>query len=358
MGKSNRLEALRRKIDSLDNKILSLLNDRGQSVKEIGAVKAQQGVDVFAVTREREILNRLAEINKGPFSSDAVDDIFQAIFAASRSLQKRTVVAFFGPEATFTHQVAIKHFGRNCEFLALPTISDVFSEVERKRAEYGVVPIENSTEGMVNHTLDMFMGSDLVITSEREERIHQNLFSISGQLKGIKTVYSHPQALAQCRKWLELHLPKATVVEAASTSDAAVKATMDPSSAAISSLLAGQIYHLKPVSLNIEDAPDNTTRFLVIGHHSSEPTGKDKTSIFLAIKDKVGALHDMLNAFKNSGINLTKIESRPTKKKKWEYLFFVDFIGHQADKNVQKALTLVRRQCTHLKILGSYPYGD
>ncbi len=358
MAKQHNLEALRKKIDGLDNKILALLNERGKAVKAIGAVKAQQGVDVFAVTREREIVERLTDANKGPFSAEAIEDIFQAIFAASRSMQKRTVVAFFGPEATFTHQVAIKHFGRNCEFIPMPTIPDVFSEVERRRAEYGVVPVENSTEGMVNHTLDMFMESDLVITSEREERIHQNLLSISGNRKAIKTVYSHPQALAQCRKWLELHLPKVAIHEAASTADAAVKATLDPSSAAISSALAGQIYHLKPVELSIEDTPDNATRFLVIGHHNSRPSGKDKTSILISIKDKVGALHDMLNCFRESNINLTKIESRPTKKRAWEYLFFVDFIGHEEDKRVAKALESLRRHSTHLKILGSYPYGD
>jgi chorismate mutase/prephenate dehydratase len=297
------------------------------------------------------------EKNKGPFSHESDEDIFQGIFAASRSLQKRVTVAFFGPEATFTHQAALKHFGRNCEFIPLPSIPDVFSEVERNRAEYGVVPIENSTEGMVNHTLDMFMESDLMITAEREERIHQNLLSIAGSVKSVKTVYSHPQALAQCRKWLDLHLPNVTIHEAASTADAAVKATLDPSSAAIASSLAGQIYHLKPVELNIEDTPDNATRFLVIGRKSSAPSGKDKTSIVVWIKDRVGALHDMLNVFKEAKINLTKIESRPTKKKAWEYIFFVDFIGHQSEKNVQHALEILGRQCANLKVLGSYPYG-
>ncbi len=357
MAKSAKINSLRKSIDSLDDKILALLNQRGKAVKEIGFIKAKNNVDVFAVSREREILDRLAEKNKGPFTNESLEDIFQGIFAASRSLQKRVKVAFFGPEATFTHQVAIKHFGRNCEFIPLPSISDVFSEVERNRAEYGVVPIENSTEGMVNHTLDMFMESDLVITAEREERIHHNLLSIAGSIKAIKTIYSHPQPLGQCRKWLELHLPNATIHEAASTADAAVKATLDPTSAAIASALAGQIYHLKPVALNIEDSPDNATRFLVIGRKSSGTSGKDKTSIVVSIKDRVGALHDMLNVFKEGKINLTKIESRPTKKKAWQYIFFVDLIGHQSEKNVQHALDVLSRQCSNLKVLGSYPYG-
>jgi chorismate mutase / prephenate dehydratase len=357
MPDSSKLNKIRKTIDGLDDKILSLLNQRGKAVQEIGQIKAKSGVDVFAVSREREILERLTSKNKGPFTPEAIEDIFQGIFAASRSLQRRVKVAFFGPEATFTHQVAIKHFGRNCEFIPLPSISDVFSEVERNRAEYGVVPIENSTEGMVNHTLDMFMASDLVITAEREERIHQSLLSIAGSLKGIKTVYSHPQALAQCRKWLDLHLPDVAIHEAASTADAAVKATLDPTSAAIASSLAAQIYHLKPVALNIEDSPDNATRFLVIGRNSSAPSGKDKTSIVVSVKDRVGALHDMLNVFKEAKINLTKIESRPTKKKAWQYIFFVDLIGHQSEKNVQHALDALRHQGTQLKVLGSYPYG-
>ncbi len=357
MAKTGKINSLRKSIDALDDKILALLNLRGKAVKEIGLIKAKSGVDVFAVSREREILDRLAGKNKGPFSTESIEDIFQSIFASSRSLQKRVNVAFFGPEATFTHQVAIKHFGRNCEFVPFPSIPDVFSEVERNRAEYGVVPIENSTEGMVNHTLDMFMESDLVITAEREERIHHTLLSIAGSLKSIKTIYSHPQPLGQCRKWLELHLPKITIHEAASTADAAVKATLDPTSAAIASTLAGQIYHLKSLALNIEDTPDNATRFLVIGRKSSGPSGKDKTSIVVSIKDKVGALHDMLNVFKDGKINLTKIESRPTKKKAWEYIFFVDLIGHQSEKNVQQALETLGKQCSNLKVLGSYPYG-
>lgn len=351
------LDKLRREIDSIDDKILALLTNRGRIAKDIGRIKAERGENVFAVDREAEILSRLADRNKGPIPSESVEDIFREVFTACRSLQKRIDVAFFGPEATFTHQAAIKHFGRNAQFTAVPSIKDVFFEVERRRADYGVVPIENSTEGVVNHTLDMFVESDVHIVAEREEPISHCLLSVSGKASAVKKVYSHPQALAQCRKWLDSHLPGVTLHESASTADAAVHATLDPSSAAIASELAAQIYHLKAVALRIEDSPDNATRFLVIGREIPKPTGRDKTSVLFSVKDRVGALYDVLEPFRAAGISLTKIESRPTKKRAWEYLFFVDFVGHQSDKPIRSALSDLSRRCKHLKILGSYPYG-
>lgn len=355
MKKPQSLEACRKQIDVIDDKLLELLNQRGNLATQIGHIKAEKGDTVFASGREGEILARLADHNKGPLSSEAIQDIFQSIFATCRSLQKRVGVAFFGPEGTFTHQVAIKHFGRHSEFQAVPSIPDVFFEVERKRADYGVVPIENSTEGVVNHTIDMFIDSNLQIVAEREEPIAQNLFSVSGKLKSVKSIYSFPQALAQCRKWLDSHLPGVAIHEAASTADAALHATLDGSSAAIASQLAGQIYHLKPVALRIEDTTDNATRFLVIGRETPKPSGKDKTSIVFSVKDKVGALYEVLEPLRKAGVNLTKIESRPTKKKAWEYLFFVDFLGHRSEKRIDKALLGLRRRCNFLKVLGSYP---
>lgn len=353
----NPLDKVRKKIDHVDDKILSLLNERAQLAKDVGKIKAKQGEKVFASDRESAILNRVLEKNPGQMPNESVQDIFQTIITASRSLQKNLKVAFFGPEATFTHQAAIRHFGRNVDFIAVPTIRDVFFEVERNRADYGVVPIENSTEGVVNHTLDMFQESKLHIVAERAEPISHALLSISGKIKDIKTVYSFPHAIAQCRKWLDAHLPRVTIHEAASTADAAVQATLDSSCAAIASELAGRMYNLKPVALKIEDTTDNATRFLVIGHEISKSSGRDKTSVMFSIKDHVGALHEMLLPFEAANINLTKIESRPTKKKAWDYVFFVDFIGHQSDKNVQSALNDLRERCTSLKVLGSYPYG-
>jgi chorismate mutase/prephenate dehydratase len=357
MKKTDSLDAHRHKIDGIDDKILGLLNDRANVVKEIGRVKAKNGASILSANRESEILNRLMEENRGPLPNESISDIFQTVFTASRALQKRLTISYFGPEATFTHMAAIKHFGRNADYMAVPSITDVFYEVERNRADFGVVPIENSTEGVVNHTLDMFISSDLKIIAEREEAITQNLLSISGNIKAVKSVYSHAQALAQCRKWLDVHLPNATVHEAASTSDAALHATLDASAAAIASQLAAQIYNLKPVATGIEDFSENATRFLIIGKNVAPPTGRDRTSIMFSIKDHVGALYEMLEPFRKAGLNLTKIESRPTKKKAWEYLFFVDFIGHESDKHVQKALDDLQHKVVKLKVLGSYPYG-
>lgn len=353
----NPLQKHRSSIDAIDNELLALLNKRAHVVEAIGRIKAENGEQVFSSERERAILDRLADLNKGPLQLEAVNDIFQSIFTAHRSLQRKLQIAYFGPEATFTHQLAVKHFGRNCDYIPLPSIRDVFNEVEGKRADYGVVPIENSTEGIVNHTLDMFVNSDLVIVAEREEAISHHLFSVSGELKKVKGVYSHPQALAQCRKWLEARLPHASIHETASTADAAVHATLDPTAAAIASQAAGEIYHLRSVATKIEDSLDNTTRFLVIGQTVTPPTGKDKTSVLFSVKDRVGALYDILQVFKKANLNMTKIESRPTKKKVWEYIFFVDFIGHQSDGRVKRALAQLRNKTAHLKILGSYPYG-
>ena len=357
MKKQDPLASYRRQIDRIDDQLLSLLNRRAALAKEIGRVKAKTGENVFSSGRELEILGRLTEKNSGPIPDESVEDIFQTIFTACRSLQRRVRIAYLGPEATFTQQVAIKHFGRNGEFTPVPSIRDVFVEVGRRRADFGVVPIENSTEGVVNHTLDMFMDSNLHIVAEREEPISHNLLSASGRRSAIKAIYSHPQALAQCRNWIDSHLPGVAIHETASTADAAVHATLDGSSAAIASLLAAQTYHLKPVALNIEDSADNATRFLVIGHDIPEPSGRDKTSVLFSIKDRVGALYEILQPFRTAGVNLTKIESRPTKKKAWEYIFFVDFIGHQSEKRVQKALGELRKRCKLLKVLGSYPYG-
>lgn len=358
MAKKDPLIDQRNKIDSIDDQLLRLLAQRAAVAKEIGKIKARKGEDIFASNREQEIVNRLMSKNDGPLPDEALEDIFSAIFTSCRFLQKRIEVVYFGPEATFTHQAAIRHFGRNARFTGVPSIKDVFTEVERKRADFGVVPIENSTEGVVNHTLDMFVDSDLKIIAEREEPISENLMNVSGNIKAIKTIYSHPQALAQCRKWLDTHLPSVTIHESASTADAAVRATLDGSCAAIASLLAARIYHLKPVALNIEDSPENATRFLVIGHTTPAPTGKDKTSVLFSVRDRVGALYEMLTPFRKANINLTKIESRPTKAKAWQYIFFVDFIGHIVEKRVQSALADLRRKCTYLKVLGSYPYGS
>lgn len=354
----NPLEKIRKKIDRIDQDILKGLVRRALCAREIGKLKNRSGSEIYSVAREREIIDRLLAQKIGPMEPEDVETIFQEIFNVSRNLQRRLKVAFFGPEATFTHQVAIKHFGQGAQMLPQRTIGDVFDEVEKGRADYGVVPIENSTEGVVNHTLDMFMESGLVICAEREESISQYLLSSSGQLSKIKKVYSHPQALAQCRRWLESRLPKAERVESPSTADAASQASLDAGVAAIASSLAAKLYHLKVAAANIQDFQENSTRFLVIGKHYAGPSGKDKTSIFVSVKDRVGALNDLLLVFKKYNLNLTKIESRPTKKKAWEYVFFMDFIGHSTEPAVQRALAELKKSCLYIKILGSYPRSE
>jgi chorismate mutase/prephenate dehydratase len=277
--------------------------------------------------------------------------------SGARALQKRPKIAYLGPEATFTHIAAIKRFGSAVEYIKTDSITDVFTEVERRRADFGVVPIENSTEGAVNHTLDMFMESDLKICSEVVLEIEHNLLS-KGSLSSIKKVYSNPQVLGQCRLWLEANLAQVELIPVSSTTKAAQIAAKGKTSAAIASKVAAERYGLKILAESIEDSPHNITRFLVIGKADVEPTGNDKTSIMFSVKDRVGVLHDMLGPFKRNRINLTKIESRPSKKQPWKYYFFVDMQGHIKDKKVRQALGELEKYCAYLKQLGSYPAAE
>lgn len=354
------LDALRSRIDRLDDEILKLLNERAKAAQKIGAEKARRKEEVYASTREQQILERLESSNKGPLPPEAVDEIFRAVINNCRLLQKPLAIAYFGPEATFTHEAALKQFGRSAEYSPAKTIADVFDDVEKGRADYGVVPIENSTEGMVNHTLDMFMESDLVICAERQDPISLCLLSAQDSLKKVKSVHSYVNPLGQSRRWLDAHLRGVPVHEAASTADAAAHAAMHAGAAAVASPLAAELYHLKTLAVNIQDAKDNRTRFLVVGRKTpaGSGTGRDKTSLLLSVKDRVGALHDLLSAFKGARINLSKIESRPTKKKAWEYVFFVDILGHQSDPAVKRALDAIAPHCVSMKVLGSYPRGE
>jgi chorismate mutase/prephenate dehydratase len=352
------LKKLRSQIDHLDEALLKVLNERGRLVEAIGRVKQLDGKAIFAPAREKSLLQRLKRLNAGPLSGEAIQDVFNEIVHACRSLQKQLTISYFGPEATFTHQAALKSFGPQAKFVPTHTIGDVFAEVEKGRADYGVVPIENSTEGVVNHTLDMFVESNLSICAEAELPIWHYLLGRSNEYrrKGrIKTLYSHYQALAQCRQWVEDHLPGVRVVEASSTAAAARTASQSRGAVAIASKLAAQLYGLDVLESRIEDITRNYTRFLVIGTAEPQPTGRDKTSIMFSVKDRIGALHDILVPFRKHHLNMTKIESRPTRQRAWEYIFFVDFLGHRSDTRVQKAMTDLERSCAFLKILGSYP---
>lgn len=351
------LKDLRIRIDEIDDKILEMLNNRAEIVLEIGRLKQNGDMTIYHPDREEEICNRLVSQNKGILPDKAVSSIYREIISGCRSLESPLKIAYLGPEATFTHLAAQKKFGSSVEFIPSKSISDVFADVEKQRTNYGVVPIENSTEGVITHTLDMFIDSDLKICSEVLLEISHNLLSNS-KFDEIKRVYSHPQAFAQTRNWLENNL-KVEYIETSSTAEAAKRAAKEAGTAAIASELAASIYKLQILRANIEDRSDNFTRFLVIGNNiNNVSTGHDKTSILFSVKDRVGVLHSILKPFATHKINLTKIESRPSKRQVWEYVFFLDLDGHIEDKKIKDALSELDELCLYLKVLGSYPVGD
>ncbi len=346
---------LRTRIDEIDDKILDLLNRRAEIVIEVGKAKAGKNQEFYVPGREQAIYERLRGKNPGPFPSEGIRRVFREIISASLSLEQPMKVAFFGPQGTFTHAAAMKQFGFSAQLVAQKSIPAVFDEVSRERAHYGVVPVENSTEGVVSHTLDMFMESDLTINAEILLEISHYLVSRSGRMEDVRKVVSHPQPLAQCRKWLEENLPDIPLVDVGSTAMAAQMVAEDESAAAISSEMAASLYGLQIVKERIEDNPSNFTRFLVIGKKMPAPSGQDKTSVMFSIRDEPGILYRMLEPFSKRNINLAKIESRPMKKKAWEYIFFLDMEGHAADENVRIAIDELKGYCQFLKILGSYP---
>lgn len=350
------LQEWRKKIDEIDSKILGLINSRVKIALEIGKIKNKEAKAYLVPDREREVLEGLKSQNEGPLPAKSISAIYREIMSASIALQHPLCIAYLGPEATFTHLAALKRFGSSVDYLPVKSIADVFMEVEKERADYGVVPIENSMEGVITHTLDMFIDSELKIWAEVSLSISHNLMS-NTSLDKIKVVYSHPQAFAQCRLWTESNLHDVELKEVSSTAEAARLAASGEDSAAIASDAASRLYNLKVISEKIEDSGPNFTRFLVISRSFPEKTGRDKTSIMFSIKDRVGALYDMLQPFKKCGINLTKIESRPSRRKAWDYFFFVDIEGHQKDANVSDALMELEKECVYFKILGSYPVG-
>jgi len=345
---------LRKKIDILDAKIIALLNDRAKVSLAIGKEKNKSQKSIYAPDREKKVLDRIKQLSKGPMKPEALDAIYREVMSSSLSLEKSLKIAYLGPEASFTHLAARKKFGSQVNYIPCLNIPDVFGRVEKGDCDYGVVPIENSIEGAVTHTLDPLADSDLKVCAQVLLEISHNLLS-SGNLNSIKTIYSKSQVFGQCRNWIRNNLPKAELVEASSTTKAAQIVAKKKTAACIASALAAQVYGLKILKKGIEDFSHNITRFLVIASEDAPQTGKDRTSILFSIKDKVGALHEMLMPFTRNKINLTKIESRPSKKKVWDYYFFVDCQGHREDKNVQKALKELEAKCQYLKVLGSYP---
>jgi chorismate mutase/prephenate dehydratase len=348
------LKTLRKRIDSIDTKIVSLLNDRAKVSLEIGREKIKNKSSIYSPNREKEVFLNLKRLNKGPTSDEALRAIYREIMSSSLSLEKSLCISFLGPEGSFSHLAATKKFGSQVKYIPCTSIQDVFKKVEVGECDYGVVPIENSIEGAVTHTFDLLVDSDLKICSQLLLPISHNLLS-KVALDKIKTIYSNPQVFGQCRNWLLTHVPQAHLVPTASTTLAAQRAAQEKNTAAIGSYLAADIYNLPLLKRDIQDIGHNTTRFLVISTQDVPPTGKDRTSILFSIKDKVGALHGMLTPFYRNKLNLSKIESRPSKKRAWDYFFFVDIEGHREDKNVKRALGQLEGMCKYLKVLGSYP---
>ncbi len=355
MKKDNNIDKIRKEIDTLDKELLKLLSERGAKAKKIGKIKEGKGKKIYVPSRERQIFNRLSQSNKGPYNERAIRSIFREIISATRALERPISVAFLGPEATFTHQAATGHFGHAADFIPQADISMIFNEVEKGEIDFGVVPIENSTEGVVSYTLDKFVDSDLKICSEIIVSVDLHLISVCSKISDVKTLYSHPQALAQCRNWLARHLPHVSLKNVDSTASAAKVLSKNKNAAAIASDLAANFYGLNILARKIQDSKKNFTRFLVLGKEQAGKTGNDKTSIAFVAKDKPGILFHLLKPLANAKINLTKIESRPLKTKAWEYMFFVDLDGHSSEKRVQKALEGLEKECMRFKVLGSYP---
>jgi chorismate mutase/prephenate dehydratase len=350
-----KLQELRQQIDALDDQILDMINRRAEVVVAVGKAKRESRGEYYVPSREKAIYERLIAKNPGPFPDEGVKRVFREIISASLSLEQPLKVAFLGPQATYTHVAAMQQFGLSAQLVPLKNISSIFEEVSRGRASYGVVPVENSNEGVVSHTLDMFMSSDLKIIAEILLPVSHDLLNLSGQTDDIRRVVSHPQALGQCRSWLEENLADIPLVEAASTATAAQQAAEDASVAAIASEAAASLYGLRVVKHKIEDNPNNFTRFLIIGKEMQGPSGNDKTSIMFSVKDQAGVLYHMLEPFSKRDINLAKIESRPTKGKAWEYIFFLDMEGHVQEEKIAAALEELQTHCQFLKVLGAYP---
>jgi chorismate mutase / prephenate dehydratase len=350
------LSDIRKQIDLIDHDLLALLSQRADLVHEVGVIKKREGLQIYAPEREQALLERLISINQGRLPEKSIRAIYREIMSAALALEEDLKIAYLGPEGTWTHQAAIKKFGHSVAYSPQPNFSDVFDQVERRQADYGVVPIENSTEGSVSHTLDLFVDSSLHICSQILLRI-ENCLMAAIPREEIKTLYSHPQVFGQCRTWILKHFPTADLVEVSSTTKAAAlaKEKAIEGAAALGGALAAELHDLTLLETSIQDRATNTTRFLVIGEKTCPPTGNDRTSILFAIDHRPGSLVHALQAFEHLQINLSKIESRPSKRKDWEYIFHVDLTGHHEDENVSKALKELSTHCSLVKILGSYP---
>ncbi len=348
------LEELRAAIDTIDDRVLDLLRERSELVGEVGTLKEKTGVSYYAPEREETLLRRLVAANRSRLPESSVRAVYREILSSMRALEQGITVGYLGPRATFSHQAAARHFGHAVTLQPERTIGEVFEAVERGRAHYGVVPIENSQEGSVSATLDRFMDSQARICAQIFLPVELNLLG-RGPLEKVRKVYSHPQPFGQCRRWLAEHLPSVECVEVSSTARAAELAAAEEGAAAIAGAMAGEEFDLPVLVPSIQDASSNVTRFFVIGSEAARPSGRDKTSVMFAVKDQPGALAKALEPFEQAGISLTRIESRPSKRQAWEYYFFADLAGHAEDAKVAKALEDLGRVCAFTRVLGSYP---
>ena len=365
---TERLIELRDEIDNLDTQIQELITQRARCAQEVADVKTKatrtgEGVEkvnavFYRPEREAQVLSNVMQRNKGPLANEDMARLFREIMSACLALEKPMTVAYLGPEGTFTQQAAIKHFGAWVNTKPMPAIDEVFREVEAGAVHYGVVPVENSTEGVVNHTLDSFLSSNIAIAGEVELRIHHHLMVGKNTRKeNITRVYSHQQSLAQCRKWLDAHMPHVERVSVNSNSEAARRVNSEWNSAAIAGQMAADLYDLEIINETIEDSPDNSTRFLIVGTNKVQPSGEDKTSIIVSMRNEPGALYKLLKPFYDHDIDLTRLETRPSPSGNWTYVFFIDFVGHLTDSNVITAIEDVRKTAVEVKELGSYPIG-
>ncbi|NLY15775.1 MAG: prephenate dehydratase [Gammaproteobacteria bacterium] len=355
------LQALRVRIDSLDHKILELISERARCAQEVGRVKVEglaegETAVFYRPEREAQVLKRIMDLNQGPLDNEEMARLFREIMSACLALEQPLQVAYLGPEGTFSHAAALKHFGQSVQARPMAAIDEIFREVAAGAVSYGVVPVENSTEGAINHTLDSFLEHDIVICGEVELRIHHHLLvGENTKTDHITRVYSHAQSLAQCRKWLDAYYPNVERVAVASNAEAAKRVKGEWSSAAIAGDMAASLYGLTIHAEKIEDRPDNSTRFLIIGSRAVPASGDDKTSVIVSVSNKPGALHELLIPFHENGVDLTRIETRPSRSGKWSYVFFIDFMGHQDDPLVKDVLEKIVNQSTGVKVLGSYP---
>ena len=357
MADDKKLQSLRERIDKLDQQIQALINERGEVAQEVAKLKESSGKDAafYRPEREAQVLREILARNKGPIPDEEMARLFREIMSVCLALEMPMTIGYLGPEGTFTQAAALKHFGHSVNTAPLGTIDDVFREVESGSAHYGVVPVENSTEGVINHTLDRFMNSSLNICGEVELRVHHNLMGMMKDTADITRVYSHQQSLAQCREWLDQNLSGIERVAVSSNAKAARIAKDEQGAAAIASDIAASIYELDILHKNIEDWPDNTTRFLIIGRQETPASGSDKTSLLVSTMNKPGALHRLLNPLASNGISMSRIESRPSRMTMWDYVFFIDVEGHKDDKQLATALAELEKEAAMLKVLGSYP---